>query len=87
MKSNQWFVFKRNLSSTRLHFVTGGTLEEVIEYACSVYDEPIVLKLIWWMMYDLLGVIIPEGTESTDDYTGPLDLPPMHGYSIVIDAL
>ena len=87
MKSDQWFIVKRKPSSTLLHFVSGGDLDEVTSYANTVYDNPVVEKLTWWIMRELTGVIIPQGREPTEDYNGLLHLPPIHGYTIMIKAL
>ncbi len=87
MKSDQWFIVKRKPSSTLLHFVSGGDLEAVTEYARAIYRNPVVEKLTWWIMRELTGVIIPADKEPPDEYHGLLHLPPRAGYTIMIKAL
>ena len=87
MNGNQWFAIKRNPSSTVVHLVTGGDIQEVRIYAQSMYSNPVVEKLTWWIMRELTGANIPGDKETTDLYQGVLVLPRRGDYEIMITAL
>ncbi len=87
MENDQWYVVKQFPDSTMVYLVTADNISKVTNFAKTMYPNPIIIPLVWWMMKKLTGCKIPADKKTTDHCYGTLFLPLFDEYNILIKAL
>ena len=87
MPSDMWFAVSRMKGSSLVYLMTGGDRRRVEAQAKSMFREPVIVKLTYAMMNQIIGVRTPSDKLPTDFCRGELMLPRSGKYDIVIKAL
>lgn len=87
MSSDQWYAVKRKKVSNVIYLMVGGDRSMVTATAKSMFDNPIIEKVTWGIMKQLMGCNIPGDKLITDPCRGQIFLPRRGQYDIVIKAL
>jgi len=87
MSSDQWYAVKRCSSSSVVYLMTGGDRCMVTATAKSMYTDPVIVKLTWGVMRQLIGCNIPGDKQPNDPCRGRMFLPRREKYDLVIMAL
>ena len=87
MTSDQWFAVKRSRKSSGVYLMTGGDRCRVTLQAKCMYTDPVIVKLTWGLMQQLIGCNIPGDKQTTDFCRGQIFLPSRGKYDLVIMAL
>jgi len=87
MSSDQWFAVKRSKKSPVVYLMTGGDRCMVTATAKSMFSDPVIVKLTWGLMKQLIGCNIPGDKQTTDFCRGQIFLPSRGKYDLIIKAL
>ena len=87
MPSDHWFAVKRKKDSTLIYLMTGGDRRMVEATAKAMFRDPVIVKLTWSLMKQIIGCNIPGDKLSTDYCRGEMMLPRLGKFDLVIKAL
>ena len=87
MTSDTWFAVSRQKGSTLLYLMVGGDRRLVEATAKAMFRDPVIVKLTYAMMNQIIGVRTPANKMPTDFCRGELMMPRSGKYDIVIKVL
>lgn len=62
MAAKQWFSLKSSNRATVVYLMSADSIDEVRLYADRIGGKSIVTRLTWWQLHDLVGGVIPAGS-------------------------